>query len=144
MSDEEFDDYDDDQQDEMLEDDDFDEEDSEQIQHKKSENDELLEEIPTIVSGKIFVLKSKIEFNLSILIQIQGVQSGNWLRFEGCTHFRQRLICATLSGRQIRIENIRANDRNPGIRGISNFVIFSFGRFRSKFLAFTRKTHKRK
>lgn len=38
------------------------------------------------------------------------------LRFEGCTHFRQRLVCSTLSGRPIRIDNIRARDQNPGLR----------------------------
>lgn len=38
------------------------------------------------------------------------------LRFKGCTHFRQRLILSTLSGRPIRIDEIRAKDENPGLR----------------------------
>ena len=38
------------------------------------------------------------------------------LRFHGSQHFRQRLACATLSGRTIRIDNIRARDENPGLR----------------------------
>jgi RNA 3'-terminal phosphate cyclase-like protein len=42
--------------------------------------------------------------------------SSGVLRFEGSTHFRQRLVCSTLSGRPIRIDNIRAQDQNPGLR----------------------------
>jgi RNA 3'-terminal phosphate cyclase-like protein len=38
------------------------------------------------------------------------------LRFKGSQSFRQRLVCATLSGRQIRIDDIRVADENPGLR----------------------------
>ena len=38
------------------------------------------------------------------------------LRFQGCQAFRQRLVCATLAGRPIRIDDIRANDESPGLR----------------------------
>lgn len=38
------------------------------------------------------------------------------LKFKGCQNFRQRLLCSTLSGRPIRIDNIRAEDENPGLR----------------------------
>ncbi len=39
------------------------------------------------------------------------------LRFKGSQHFRQRLVCSTLSGRPIRIDDIRAADpENPGLR----------------------------
>ena len=38
------------------------------------------------------------------------------LKFKGCQAFRQRLVCATLSGRQIRIDDIRASDESPGLR----------------------------
>ena len=38
------------------------------------------------------------------------------LKFRGSQHFRQRLVCATLSGRSIRIDGIREQDENPGIR----------------------------
>ena len=38
------------------------------------------------------------------------------LKFSGSQHFRQRLVCATLSGRPIRIDGIREQDENPGIR----------------------------
>ncbi|ETW00577.1 18S rRNA biogenesis protein RCL1 [Aphanomyces invadans] len=41
--------------------------------------------------------------------------SGGTLKFKGCAHFRQRLICATLSGRRIRIDNIRGDSEEPGI-----------------------------
>ncbi len=42
--------------------------------------------------------------------------SSGVLRFEGSTHFRQRLVCSTLSGRPIRIDKIRAADQSPGLR----------------------------
>lgn len=38
------------------------------------------------------------------------------LRFRGSTHFRQRLLLSTLSGRAIRIDDIRADDQSPGLR----------------------------
>lgn len=38
------------------------------------------------------------------------------LKFKGSQHFRQRLVCATLSGRPLRIDGIREQDENPGIR----------------------------
>lgn len=38
------------------------------------------------------------------------------LKFRGSQHFRHRLVCATLSGKPIRIEGIRERDQNPGLR----------------------------
>ena len=38
------------------------------------------------------------------------------LRFEGAQCLRQRLVCATLLGRPLRIDNIRSTDENPGLR----------------------------
>lgn len=38
------------------------------------------------------------------------------LKFKGCQHFRQRLVCSTLSNRPIRIDGIREQDENPGVR----------------------------
>lgn len=38
------------------------------------------------------------------------------LRFQGSQDFRLRLACATLSGRTIRIDDIRSRDENPGLR----------------------------
>jgi RNA 3'-terminal phosphate cyclase len=34
-------------------------------------------------------------------------QQRSTLRFKGCTHFRQRVVCSVLSGKQIRIDEIR-------------------------------------
>ena len=39
------------------------------------------------------------------------------LSFEGCNFFRQRLVLATLSGKSIRIKNIRAHEDDPGLKG---------------------------
>src|SRR6476469_4799072 len=39
-----------------------------------------------------------------------------YINFRGATNFRNRLICATLSGKAIRIDDIRPFDQNPGLR----------------------------
>ena len=39
------------------------------------------------------------------------------LRFQGCEHFRQRVMLSCLSGKPIRIDDIRADDEAPGLRG---------------------------
>ena len=40
----------------------------------------------------------------------------HYLRFSGSAHFRDRLVCAALSGRALRIADIRALDDEPGLR----------------------------
>jgi hypothetical protein len=42
------------------------------------------------------------------------------IKFEGHQYFRQRLILSALSGRIIRIDKIRSNDENPGLRGMES------------------------
>lgn len=38
------------------------------------------------------------------------------IKCKGCTHFRQRIACSTLSGRPLLITQIRADDEEPGLR----------------------------
>ena len=38
-----------------------------------------------------------------------------FLKLQGCTHFRQRLVCATLSCKPIIIEEIRSESEEPGL-----------------------------
>ncbi len=38
------------------------------------------------------------------------------LKLKGSQSFRLRLVCATLSGRPLRIDDIRADDESPGLR----------------------------
>lgn len=38
------------------------------------------------------------------------------LKLKGSAHFRQRLVLATLAGRPLRIDDIRASDQRPGLR----------------------------
>ncbi|KAL3143392.1 hypothetical protein ABBQ38_002216 [Trebouxia sp. C0009 RCD-2024] len=38
------------------------------------------------------------------------------LNFRGSQHFRQRLVCSTLSGKSICIRDIRAKEQDPGVR----------------------------
>lgn len=50
-------------------------------------------------------------------------RQGSVLKMQGCTHFRQRIVCATLSGRPIRIEEIRSDDEEPGLTDFeANFL----------------------
>lgn len=45
------------------------------------------------------------------------------LKMQGCANFRQRLVCATLSGRTIVIEEIRSEDEEPGLTDFeANFL----------------------
>ena len=41
---------------------------------------------------------------------------GSILKFQGAQNFRQRLLFSTISGRAIRIDDIRTQDENPGLR----------------------------
>jgi hypothetical protein len=53
-----------------------------------------------------------------VLVAInQDTNMSRIIKFEGHQYFRQRLILSALSGRIIRIEKIRSNDENPGLRG---------------------------
>ena len=38
------------------------------------------------------------------------------VKLKGCTHFRQRVICSTLSGRPLVLSGIRSDDEEPGLR----------------------------
>lgn len=49
------------------------------------------------------------------------------LHFSGHQHFRNRLVLSILSGKPIRIDKIRAEDKNPGLRGM--YAPFFFVRF---------------
>jgi RNA 3'-terminal phosphate cyclase-like protein len=45
------------------------------------------------------------------------------LKYEGCTLFRQRIIAATLSGKVLKIVNIRKDDKFPGLQEFeANFL----------------------
>lgn len=52
----------------------------------------------------------------SIVVVPASTSRVEYVRFKGCKQFRERLVCATLSGRPIRIDEIRALDEHPGIR----------------------------
>jgi RNA 3'-terminal phosphate cyclase-like protein len=41
---------------------------------------------------------------------------GNILEFEGCNFLRCRLVLATLSGKSVKIRNIRGRQENPGLK----------------------------
>lgn len=44
-------------------------------------------------------------------------QVGALLQFSGHQHLRQRLALSILSGKHVRIDKIRSEDKNPGLRG---------------------------
>ncbi|KAG5455880.1 MAG: RNA 3'-terminal phosphate cyclase/enolpyruvate transferase [Olpidium bornovanus] len=43
-------------------------------------------------------------------------RSAKALKFTGHAHFRQRLVLATLAGRPVRIDGIRSDEHDPGLR----------------------------
>lgn len=43
------------------------------------------------------------------------------LSYDGCNFFRQRLVLSTLSGKNVKIKNIRSKDDDPGLRGKFQF-----------------------
>ena len=45
------------------------------------------------------------------------------LKFRGSSHFRQRIALSTLSGKAVRIDDIRHRDEAPGLRDFeANFL----------------------
>ena len=66
------------------------------------------------VYSQIFTITTLFCF---FFLKEMEVEQSNVLRFRGCSHFRQRLICATLSGKKVLISSIRADDQNPGLQG---------------------------
>ncbi|KAI5121665.1 hypothetical protein M0805_002741 [Coniferiporia weirii] len=43
-------------------------------------------------------------------------QTGSLLKFSGHLHFRNRLVLSIISGKPVRIDKIRPDDKNPGLR----------------------------
>ncbi|KAK0196984.1 18S rRNA biogenesis protein [Armillaria mellea] len=43
-------------------------------------------------------------------------QTGSLLHYSGHQHFRNRLVLSILSGKPVRIDKIRSDDKNPGLR----------------------------
>lgn len=37
--------------------------------------------------------------------------------FEGCSNFRTRIILSLLSGKPVKIRNIRSQENEPGLKG---------------------------
>ena len=44
-------------------------------------------------------------------------QPSSLVHFSGHQHFRHRLVLSILSGKHVRIDKIRSEDKNPGLRG---------------------------
>lgn len=44
-------------------------------------------------------------------------QATNALQFSGHLHLRHRLVLSILSGKAVKIDKIRSEDKNPGLRG---------------------------
>lgn len=45
------------------------------------------------------------------------------LKFKGCEHFRQRIALACISGKPIRIDDVRSEDEAPGLRSFEASVL---------------------
>jgi RNA 3'-terminal phosphate cyclase-like protein len=46
------------------------------------------------------------------------VHTASLVNFSGHQHLRHRLVLAILTGKHIRIDKIRSEDKNPGLRGL--------------------------
>lgn len=46
------------------------------------------------------------------------MSSSTPLRYTGHLHLRTRLVLSILSGKPVRIDRIRPDDKNPGLRGM--------------------------
>lgn len=44
-------------------------------------------------------------------------QAGSVVQFSGHNHLRHRLALSILSGKAVRIDKIRSQDKNPGLQG---------------------------
>ena len=47
------------------------------------------------------------------------------VRCRGHGHLRQRLVLSLLSGKPVRIDGIRPEDKNPGLRGMLQAIMLS-------------------
>lgn len=47
-----------------------------------------------------------------------GPMSSSLLAFSGHQHLRHRLVLSLLSGKHVKIDKIRPDDKNPGLRGV--------------------------
>ena len=45
------------------------------------------------------------------------------IHFSGHQHLRSRLVLSILSGKHIRIDKIRSEDKNPGLQGVLNLAL---------------------
>lgn len=48
---------------------------------------------------------------------------GSLVHFSGHQHLRQRLVLSILSGKHVRIDKIRSDDKNPGLRGLYHILL---------------------
>lgn len=51
--------------------------------------------------------------------------SSSVVRYSGHLHLRTRIVLSILSGKPIRVDGIRSNDKNPGLRGQNAFCRWS-------------------
>lgn len=51
-------------------------------------------------------------------------QPTSLLHFSGHQHLRSRLVLSILSGKHVRIDKIRPEDKNPGLRGMSSLDFY--------------------
>lgn len=58
-----------------------------------------------------------LEVGISSMAQPNSV-----VHFSGHEHFRNRLVLSILSGRHVKIDKIRSDDKNPGLRGTKCMV----------------------
>jgi RNA 3'-terminal phosphate cyclase len=45
------------------------------------------------------------------------------LKYEGGRYFRQKIICATLAGKSVKLSNVRLEEENVGLAGTPPHVL---------------------
>lgn len=53
----------------------------------------------------------------SISSKVTMAHSGSLIQFSGHQYLRNRLVLSILSGKPVRVDKIRSEDKNPGLRG---------------------------
>lgn len=58
--------------------------------------------------------------NVKVSSRFTSMESRSLVNFSGHQYLRQRLVLSILTGKHVRIDKIRSEDKDPGLRGVSS------------------------
>lgn len=86
--------------------------------------------------------------NVKVSSRFTSMESRSLVNFSGHQYLRQRLVLSILTGKHVRIDKIRSEDKDPGLRGVSSSLqpgvswrVVPSPRLRSQPPAASRKSH---